>query len=380
MYNQEKDELDIKAMNLIDRAEQLVDERQGKKAIDLYEKAAQIHLDQGNYLKLDEIYIRIADIISRFKNNIQSVYRLKSIVRKTEELKLYEISAKLLMQLATVSYKMKDWETAGESWEKASNYFYEADPEEFYNLSSLLLLKAGKAYERSNIKRDQGERLILKAVMKMNKFDRLYHQDEQRALSLINREEFKASANKFYEISEYFEKAIENVKELEEDEDDNEAKDMLNNAKARLYHLSGEYRIVASLCLRAPEKREYNDLIKKWGNESIELLKKSISILKKFLKSEVTGYDKEDILRITFDVMFLSIIQGTLGKNKIEPIPFLLEELDNQKLIKSLKESPYFKVSERIEKVGLLDSLDKISRAQLGHFEKVKKILIPYFR
>ncbi|MFO8017318.1 MAG: hypothetical protein R6U96_01675 [Promethearchaeia archaeon] len=380
MYNQEKDELERRAMNLIDRAENLVDEGKGKKAIDLYEKAAQIHLDHGNYLKLDEIYIRIADIISRFKNNIQSVYRLKSIVRKTEELKLYEISAKLLMRLADISYKMKDWETAGECWKKASDYLYESDPEEFYNLSSLLLLKAGKAYERSNIKKNQGERLILKAVMKMNKFDKLYQQDEQRALSLINGEEFNASGNKFYEISKYFEKAIENVKELEEEEEEGETRDILNNTKSRLFHLSGEYRTVASLCLRASENREFNKLIKKWGNESIDLFKASVKFLKKFLKSGETVYDKEDILRVTFDTMLLSVIQGTLGKENIEPTSFLLEGLKNKKLIKQLKESPYFEVSERIDKVGLENSLEALDRVQMGHFEKVKNLLLPYFK
>ena len=63
---------------------------------------------------------------------------------------------------------MRDWESAGEAWEKASNYLYEVDPEDFKNLSSILLLKAGQSYERSNIKKDLGKRLIFKAVMKIN--------------------------------------------------------------------------------------------------------------------------------------------------------------------------------------------------------------------
>ncbi|MFW5895465.1 MAG: hypothetical protein ACOCT9_01845, partial [archaeon] len=269
---------------------------------------------------------------------------------------------------------------AGESWEKASDYLYESDPDEFYKLSSLLLLKAGKAYERSNIKKNQGERLILKAVMKMNKFDQLYHQDEQRALSLINGEEFNASANKFYEISKYFEQAIENVKELKEEEDEVEAINMLNNTKARLFHLSGEYRAVAALCLRAPGEKKFNKKIKEWGKESIDLLKLSVLFLKDFLKSDETEHDKEDILRITFDTMLLSIIQGTLGKAELDPISLLLEDLNDESLKDQLKESPYFEVSERIEKVGLLNALDKVDRVQMGHFEKVKEILLPYFK
>ncbi|MHA1477896.1 MAG: hypothetical protein ACTSPU_06830, partial [Promethearchaeota archaeon] len=95
MYNNdEKEEKEVEAINIIDYAETLADKGEGDEAIKEYEKAAQIYLDLGSYLKLDELYIRITRIISQFRNNIQATYRLKSIIRKTEELKLYEISAK----------------------------------------------------------------------------------------------------------------------------------------------------------------------------------------------------------------------------------------------------------------------------------------------
>ena len=129
--NTYKDEKELEAIQLIDRAENLADKGKGDDAIKLYEKAADIYIDLGGYIKLDELFIRIVQIISQFKNNIQAIYRLKSIIRKTEELKLYEISAKLLMRLANLSYKMNDWESAGESWEKASEYLIKADPEDF---------------------------------------------------------------------------------------------------------------------------------------------------------------------------------------------------------------------------------------------------------
>ena len=141
MYNNnEKDEKEAEAIMLIDLAENLADKGKGDESIKEYEKAAQIYLDLGSYLKLDEIYIRITHIISQFKNNIQATYRLKSIIRKTEELKLYEISAKLLIQLGNVSFRMKDWETAGESLNGASDYLFESDPEEYSSLASILLL------------------------------------------------------------------------------------------------------------------------------------------------------------------------------------------------------------------------------------------------
>ncbi|MFX1288253.1 MAG: hypothetical protein ACFFFY_06815, partial [Promethearchaeota archaeon] len=143
MYNNdEKEEQEFEAIKLIDSAETLADKGKGDEAIKQYEKAAQIYLDLGSYIKLDELYIRITQIISQYRNNIQATYRLKSIIRKTEELKLYEISAKLLIQLGNISFRMKDWETAGESWKRASDYLLKSDPEEYNNLASILILEA----------------------------------------------------------------------------------------------------------------------------------------------------------------------------------------------------------------------------------------------
>ena len=134
LNHEDRDVQEANAIQLIDQAENLADKGKGDDAINLYEKAAQIYLDLGSYIKLDELFIRITSIISQFKNNIQATYRLKSIIRKTEELKLYEISAKLLVQLGNISYRMNDWETAGESWSRASEYLYETDPDEYLNL------------------------------------------------------------------------------------------------------------------------------------------------------------------------------------------------------------------------------------------------------
>ncbi len=374
--NFDKDQKEIEAIQLIDRAETLVDKGKGEEAINIYEKAAQIYLDIGSYIKLDEIFIRISKIISKFKNNIQAVYRLNSIIRKTEELKLYEISGKLLMELANKSFIMNDWETAGECWQKASNYLYEADHEEYKNISSFLLLKAGQAFERSPIKKDLGKRLIFQAVMKINNFDDLYQQEEKRAYYLINSKEFEASANKFYEIATYFRKALGNLGDIL---DEKESKDTVLNAKARFIHFIAEYQMVSALCLRASENRAFNEKIKELGYDSLNLFKQSITLLKDYLCAIKSDFDKEILLRITFDTMLISIIQGMLGIKQINYTDFLLEGVENKKLIKKLKSTPYFIITKRIEKLGLRETLNELLKVHLGHFEKIKNSLISYF-
>ncbi|MFX0186243.1 MAG: hypothetical protein ACFE8A_00755 [Candidatus Hodarchaeota archaeon] len=375
--NRDREQKEIEAIQLIDEAENLVDKGKGEKALKLYEKAAQIYLDFGSYIKLDELYIQIAKIISQFKNNIHAIHRLNLIIRKTEQLKLYEISAKLLMSLANILYKMNDWESAGESWEKASSYLYKADPEEFHKLSSFLLLKAGQTYERSSLTKDKGKRLILQAVMKINKFDELYEVEEKRALNLLIMKEYEAAANKFYDIATYFRRSLDNLGEILDEE---KSKETMLNAKARFIHFVAEYQTLAVICLRVSKNRAYNEKIKELSNDSIQLFKESISLLKTYLFYKKAEFDKEVIMRITFDTMLLSFVQKILGVEEINPIELLLAESEKHKLlIKKLKETPYFKITERIEKIGLRESLIDLSKVHLGHFEEIKNTLVTYF-
>jgi tetratricopeptide (TPR) repeat protein len=376
--NYDREDKEIEAIQLIDKAETLADKNQGDEAIQFYEMAAQIYLDLGSYIKIDELYVRITQIIAQFKNNIQATYRLKSIIRKTEELKLYEVSAKLLIQLGNISYRMRDWETAGESWQKASDYLNEVDPEEYVNLCSMLLLKAGQSFERSPIKKDKGKNLILMAVMKINKFDDLYEREEKSALHLLSRQEFETSAKKFNDIAAHFKKALDNLGDLIDEET---AKDTMLNAKARFIHFVAEYQTVAALCLRASKNRDYNEEIKTLGKNSLQRFEKSISLLKSYLLPQTRDFDHEVIFRITFDAMLIAIIQGMLGTHKINPNEYLLEDIQqNTALVKKLKDTPYFKITERIEKIGIREVMDDIQKVHLGHFENIKNTLIEYFK
>jgi tetratricopeptide (TPR) repeat protein len=377
MYNHKDDEeKQIEAIKLIDRAETFADKGKGDEAIKLYEKAAQIYLDLGSYLKLDELFIRITQIILQFRNNIQAVYRLKSIIRKTEELKLEEISAKLLIQLGNISYRMNDWETAGESWSKASDYLFQTDPEEYLNLASILLLKAGQAYEKAPQTKDLGKDFILRAVMKINKFDELYKEEEKRALLLLENKELIAASEKFFMISSYFRKALSNIGDLLDEADSQET---MLNAKARFIHFVAEYQVISSICLSITNNPDFNEKIENLGLDSIELFKQSISLLKEYLIPIKSDFDREIVLRITFDTMLLAIIQRILNAEKILSKDFLLSDMEkNKALMKTIKKSPYFDIVEKIEKIGLTEALQDLLKVHLGHFEKIKNTLISY--
>lgn len=377
LNHEDKEEQEANAIKLIDQAETLADRGKGDEAIKLYEQAAQIYLDLGSYLKLDELFIRITMIISQFKNNIHAIYRLKSIIRKTEELKLYEISAKLLVQLGNISYRMNDWETAGESWNKASEYFYETDPEEYLNLASILLLKAGQSYEKASQTKDLGKELIFKSVMKINKFHEVYQQEEKRAQHLISTEQFKAAASKFLDISKYFRKSLASLDEILSDID---SKEIILNAKARFIHFVAEYQTVSAVCLVASRDPEATEQITKIGRDSIELFKESISLLKDYLYPKKSDFEREIILRITFDTMLVAIAQRIMDVEVIKCTEYLMDGIeDNKALTKHIKNSPYFKITKKIEKVGLTDTLNDLLKVNLGHFEKIKNILVSHF-
>ncbi|MHA1670046.1 MAG: hypothetical protein ACTSV5_05635 [Promethearchaeota archaeon] len=379
MFNQEdKEEQEIKAIKLIDQAETLADQGKGEEAIKFYEQATQIYLDLGSYIKLDELFIRITSIILKFKNSIQATYRLKSIIRKTEELKLYEISAKLLINLGNISFKMNDWETAGESWSQASEYLYKSDPEEFLNLTSILLLKAGQSYERASQTKELGKQLIFKAVMRHNKFFELYQEEEKSGQLLIANKDFEAASKKFHDVSSYFKKALDNLSDLLNEEED---KDTMLNARARFIHFVAEYQTISVICLFATNIPENNEKIINLGMNSIELFKESISLLKDYLFPKKRNFDKEVVLRVTFDTMLLVIIQRILDIEEIKCTENLLSGIESNKaLIEIIKKSPYFKLTKEIEEVGLTDTLNNIRKVNLGHFENIKNTLVLHFQ
>lgn len=378
MYqNEDKEFQEIEAIKLIDQAENFADKGKGDEAIKLYEKAAQIYLDMGSYLKLDELFIRIIHIISQFKNHIQATYRLKSIIRKTEELKLYEISANLLNQLGNVSFRMQDWETAGESWTKAADYLIKSDPDHYLIPASEFYLQAGQAYERSNLTKDLGKQLILKAVMKLNKFDELYREIEKQAQTFLSNKEFEAAADKFNDIANHFRKALNNLEELLKGI---ESEDIKINAKARIIHFVAEYQTLSAICLTATNNPDFNKRIKDLGYDSIELFKNSISLLKNYLFQIKKDFDKEIVLRVTFDTMLLAITQRVLEVEDLICSEFLTSNIEeNKALIKEMEKSPYFKIVKKIEKVGLTDTLAYLLKVNLGHFEKIKNDLVSHF-
>ncbi|MHA1151008.1 MAG: hypothetical protein ACTSR8_22530 [Promethearchaeota archaeon] len=380
MYNHgDEDEMELEALRLIDKAEELIDQGNPDEAINLYEKAAQLYLDIGSYMKIEELFMRIVKIISQFKNHIQATYRLKSILRKTEELQLDEVNARLLVQLGNISSKINDWETAGESYWKASDLFYKTDPEEYYNLSSVLLMKAGQLFERSSTKKDTGKRLILQAVMQMHKFNERYEMEEKRATLLLISQEFEAAAEKFLEIAAFFEKALEGLDEILEEAEASEVTKL--NAKARFAHFVAEYKTVAALCLQASGDTSLKHRRNTLASEALELFKESIMLLKKYIliKKRIQS-DPEVILRICFDTMLLAIVQEIINDESFSPTEFLLDKInDRNDLVKELKNTPYFKITERIEKVGAQEALSMLKSIHLGHFEKIKNTLISYF-
>jgi len=131
-------------------------------------------------------------------------------------------------------------------------------------LSSILLLEAGQALERSHITKDKGKRLILKAVMKINEYDELYQEEEKQARILIINKEFEAAAEKFYTISTYFKKSLTNLDVLLKDV---ESKDTTLNTKARFIHFVAEYQTVSAICLITTKKAEFKERIEKLGKK-----------------------------------------------------------------------------------------------------------------
>jgi hypothetical protein len=68
-----------------------------------------------------------------------------------------------------------------------------------------------------------------------------------------------------------------------------------------------------------------------------------------------------------------------LGISEFNQTDYLMEDINDKLFLKRIKESPFYKLTERIEKVVIRESLDKLNDTHLGHIDKVKEVLIPYF-
>jgi len=152
------------------------------------------------------------------------------------------------------------------------------------------------------------------------------------------------------------------------------------NAKARFIHFIAEYQTISAICLSASNIPEHNEKIKTVGMDSIELFKESISLFKNYLFPKKKEFDKEIVLRVTFDTMLLAIIQRILEIEEIKCTENLLSGIESNKaLIKTIKKSPYFQLTKEIEEVGLTDTLENIRKVNLGHFESIKNTLVSHF-
>ena len=131
------------------------------------------------------------------------------------------------------------------------------------------------------------------------------------------------------------------------------------------------------MCLSITRNPDFKEKINNLGFDSIELFKQSISLLKEYLIPIKSDFDREIVLRITFDTMLLAIIQRILDTEKIAPKNFLLDGMEkNKTLLKTIKKSPYFAVTDKIDKIGLTEALQDLLNVNLGHFEMIKNILI----
>ena len=103
-------------------------------------------------------------------------------------------------------------------------------------------------------------------------------------------------------------------------------------------------------------------------------------LLKDYLLSQKAEFDREILMRITFDTMLLSIVQAMIDVHQINPNEYLVGDCEKRKgLLEKLKKTPYYDITERIEKIGIIDALGEILKVNLGHFEEIKNTLISYF-
>ncbi len=335
-------------------------------SIEKWDNAIKILFEIGEYWEIVERAAHYVKHAVREAAFVDMITRLEDILRRFKTLDLPEEIARINLLLAKLHFQRRVWKDAAENYESAANYFLKADPEEFHDTASLILIRAGECYEKYQASTDYGEQLVLKAILNLAKVDHPLKTLQKEAFAAIKSKKYAIAAEKFEGISQAFNKAIQKVKGLPVM---NTMPVLKKNIQARLEHLLCEYieaRMILFLTLDRVDESRILAL------EIAENLKEAIILLKEVIKEE---YDTEDLRRLSFDIFLAQFVQKLHNLTDYNPIRLALENLspDQQKVIEGQR---FFKFSRQIEEKGIRIVVDDLLNTYAGTLDAIKRPLL----
>lgn len=342
--------------DLENNAKLLAKENDIEEAINLILDAVRIYFDNG-------IYLRIADsiaIILTFLNDSINIYHIQEeineIIQTMEYLDMNEEITKLTLVLANLSYQTNDYLNAGNLYIQVSELFNTFDPEEYRQVSGMLLLRAGECFEELK-KVERAQKLVLDAIQRFdssnfNNIDTFNHVE----FNLQNRK-YETAIENLREIAIYFRDLND---ELELAQDINFTfKNIKKNVKARLLHIVSEYNFLKMLCFKILKKEEHIFL---QAERSVDDLKEAIEETKEALRSGI--YNQIDIKRLTFNGFLLQVFQEFANYLIEDPVDLVKRGIKPE-IVTFIEQEDYYKAIVEIVRNDLSESTEIFEKIEL---------------
>jgi tetratricopeptide (TPR) repeat protein len=370
MDKEELNELKRQAERDISKAEDKIAAGNIEMGLRLYERAIDAFFEIGSYLKIAEMFIRISTLLDKETTIYEAMDYLRRTKSKLHKLDIPEEEAKIAMTMGNLAFKINDFISAAENYEECAELYLKAEPEEYKIPSAMFLIRAAECYEFLK-KHEKGERILIAAVIRLNKTNLDYQAVEYKGLKLIQQKKWSDALPLYQKLYDFFQESMDSLSKAVEN---SQLVETAIHAKTRLIHIISEYRLILMIL---DSKMGIKEQEKEWALESIDQLNSALELIKGMIKrGNWSRTDLKIYTYIGFMRAYFQKFEHIKNKSRDQQIQIYLAEGLTGEPLEVLKTLPYFDLCTKTESYGLEYLNEEISKFNLGRLEKYKKLII----
>ncbi|MHA1341940.1 MAG: hypothetical protein ACTSRZ_18800 [Promethearchaeota archaeon] len=373
-FDEEREQKKSKVEYFLIKAEEFISENKVKAAFQMLRKAVNIYFYIGQYMKIPEVLSRITNLFYRESIIYNAISYLNEVYERLAKLDLPEEEAKILMEMAKLSKKIGDYESAADYFEQCAELYLQADPELYRSVSAMFLISAAGCYERNRSTHRKGEMVIIQAALRLNKeiFD--YQAAEYQGIKYLKSKELDKAIEIYEKLYKHFVNALSNLSQMVNESAENEINYVSIFAKTRMIHIISEYRLILMFLYDLINEKEKS---KEMALESIDDLNSGIELIKGMIAS---GYwSMDDLKRLTYEGFMRAYFQKYWHIKDPSPEDeasvYIIDGLPKP-IVEKIKNLPYYDLCVKTETYSLESLNELLADFHLGRLEKYKEYFI----
>ena len=347
----------MRANDLVKTAEQATREGNIKNALTLYNKALEILLNGGHYMRVSEVFSQMIATAQVESQLLPITDQIQSTIATVEALDLPEEVAKLKLALANLSYKSADYINAATLFTEVATLFFQVEPEEYRQASGIFLLRAAESLEKIG-RTEKAEKLVMDALRRfdVSNFNYLAHFNNLK--QQIDRKKYAEAIETIREIALFFRNLEADLENMPEDF--LSLRILKRNVEARLIHMFSEYNLLKMMCYRHLGNEEK---VKEQADKSIKDLNDAIDYLKEEIKESF--FSSADLHRLTFDLFMVQAFQEFADYQIEDPIDMVTRGLPAE-VVAIITKMKFYDFTQQVLKQNLRDQVESLKNMPLS--------------